>query len=201
MKADDLTPSMRAWSWRSPVGPLTTIPILVVFLTGLLVSQTILDESHIASITVRFVRGILLKISSMADIDRFASSTEYKQVALLTTCLHWALLPIQSFAMMALTELGIARGNWRMWKATRGGNGRVGLADLKVLLVGLPLLFGSLVVATMVPGDWSLIQGLTTRNRVGMSVLFLTIFWVTALAINGAYAIARAFVDFNLRGK
>jgi hypothetical protein len=195
-------PTTKAWSWLSPVGPLTTIPILLVFAIGLLVSENVLDASPIAALLAKAAHNSLLAISRFADIGNFSRSTNYPQVALLVSSMHWLLLPIQTLGMIALTEIGIKEGKWHLWKSTRSGVGRVGVADLKLVLIGLPLLFGALIVATMVPGDWSILRGgLTTGSRLGMSTVFLVVFWVTALACNGVYAIGRAFIDFNIRGR
>jgi hypothetical protein len=160
--------------------------------------EDILDTNPLAESFAIAVRGLFLSIGEFADLDRFAASTQYPQPALLLAALHWSYLPLHIITAIVLGEIRLRKYGWAFWQESRGGNGSVGIAELKIAL-SAPLWIAGLMVLTMLPGDWSLFgDGLTTNSRLGMSTMFLIGFWITAMIFLALYAFGRAYLKFNV---
>ena len=164
-------------SWRSPFGPIYQIPLFIIFLIALCAPDDVLQRYPFTAWFALAVRGILLSIFSLADIKNFADSTDYPQIALLVCALHWVWLAFALVITALISDYVRAREGYVFWRFSRECDGRVGWKDLKIVFVGLLLFPTVLFVATMVPGDWSMIRGLTTKNRLGMGLLFWSCFW------------------------
>lgn len=189
------------FSWRSPFGPIHQLPLLAIFIVSLFAPEDIFQRYPSTARFASSVRDVLLKIFDLADINRFAESTDYPQVALLVCALHWTWLPIAILISTCIFEYVRAREGYAVWRASRGGDGRVVWLDLKIAVGGLLIFPVVLMVLSMVGGDWSMTPGLTTKNRLGMGLIFWVGFWIAGLMINATYILARAFIDINLKGK
>jgi hypothetical protein len=189
------------FSWRSPFGPLYQLPLLAIFLVGIFAPEDVLSRYPLAAWFAGLVRSTLLQVSDYADINNFATSTDYPQIALLICALHWVWLAVSVFLSAVIFEYVRAREGYVVWRFGRNGKGSVGWADLKMLIGGLVLFPSALIVLTMIPGDWSMTSGLITTNRVGMALLFWIGFWISAVVIGTIYPTLRAFIDINLKGR
>ncbi|MFY7856561.1 MAG: hypothetical protein ACOVQT_10515, partial [Rubrivivax sp.] len=174
--------------------------MLTITMIGLLTPPDVLDSSPSAATFAAKVRDTLLSVGEWADIAAFANSTDYPQVALLVCALHWAFLPIHISTSIFLNEIYLYRFGWHRWRATRESKLAVTKADLKLLLV-VPVLIAGLGVCTMMPGDPSRYEGLTTESRVGMSFMFFAAFWCAAVSIVASFNILHAYVRFNILKK
>lgn len=193
-------PKISPWSLMSPFGPINSAPMLAIFLLGVFAPHDILDSNDFLAAFVENVRQILLSVAHWADIASFAYSTSYPQVALLVSALHWAFLPLHILLFILLNELYLYRFGWHRWRSTRPGRLKVDAQDLKALCC-VPMFGAGLGVLTMMPGDWSLADGLTTGSQVGMSTMFFIGFWISAVASAASFNIFRAFIRFNILGK
>lgn len=189
------------FSWRSPGGPVYQLPLLAIFCVAVFAPEDVFHRYPLAGQFADMVRRALLGALSIADIRRFADSTDYPQVALLVCALHWAWLPVAAFVQVGIFEFVRMREGYVVWRHSRNGEGRIGWADWKLLLLSAATIPVLLAVATMVPGDWSMAPGLTTRSRLGLGVLLWIIFWLAGMALASSYAFVRIFIDINLRGK
>lgn len=197
----DASKQRSSFSWRSPFGPVYQLPQLTIFLIAMLAPEDVFQRYPLAARFASSVRGALLGIFDLADIKRFADSTDYPQVAWLVSSLHWVWLPIAFVISVLIFEYVHAQEEYVVWRFGRGDDGRVGWKDLKIVLSGLLLFPAALVILSMVAGDWSMVPGLTTNNRLGMGLLFWIGFWIAGVMLNATYILARAFFDINLRGK
>lgn len=199
-KVLDASKGRSVFSWRGPFGPVHQLPLLSIFLVSILTPEDVLQHHPAAARFSSFVRETLLRIFDFADIKHFADSTDYPEVALLVCALHWAWIFIAAFMSALIFEYVRVREGYVIWRARRGGDGRVVWQDLKVVIAGLLLFPSALMVLTMVGGDWSMAPGLTTNNRLGMGLMFWAGFWSAGLMLNATYIFIRAFIDINLRG-
>ena len=189
------------WSWRSPVGPLVTVPFFLIFIVAVFAPINVLDESGFANWIGNVGRKTLLRVNDLADLKSFADSTAYPQIALLISAMHWMLLPITLITLLILGEIGVREDRWQMWLRTRGGIGAINFKEVQVIMAGLLIFCIASVVATIVPGEWSLARGLTTQSRVGMGAMLGLVFFGLSQIMNGAYVLLRAFIHFNVKNK
>lgn len=197
----DASKQRSSFSWRSPFGPVYQLPQLTIFLIAVLAPEDVFQRYPLASRFASTVRSSLLGIFNLADIKRFAESTDYPQVAWLVASLHWVWLPIAFVISVLIFEYVHAQEEYVVWRFSRGDDGRVGWKDLKIVLCGLLLFPAALVILSMVAGGWSMVPGLTTNSRLGMGLLFWIGFWIAGVMLNATYILVRAFFDINLRGK
>lgn len=189
------------FSWRSPGGPVFQTPLLLIFLLAILAPGDILDRYAAGRHFAQAVRSRLLEISPLLDIGRFADSTAYPQVALLVCALHWAWLPFSVLISAGIFEYARAREKYVVWRHIRGDDGRIKWKDLGICLAGAGFSVPTVIILTMVPGDWSLAAGLTTESRLGLGLMMWAGFSVCGVMLGLFYPVLRMFVDINLRGK
>ena len=188
------------FSWRSLFGPIHQIPLLAIFLIAIFAPKDVLQSYPLAAWLASSVRYALLNIIYLADIKRFADSTDYPQVALLVCALHWAWLPVSVLINVLIFEYVRYREGYVFWRFSRGGDGSIQWKDLKAAIGSLLFPLGMLVL-TMMPGDWSMTPDITTGSRFGMGLLFWIGFWFSMGAFSLIYDLIRIFFDINLRGK
>lgn len=187
--------------WRSQLGPLVTIPQILIIAAAIGSPLNILDRSPSLAATVSLARRFLLDVNELADIARYADSTAYPQVALLVCALNWLWLPFSVVLLFLITEVGIARTNWNIWKRTQPTGGMYLLKFAGKMLAGTGVFTLAAIFATMTPGDWSLTNGITTNSRYGLGLLTSGVFFFLAQFVNGIYMALRAFIDLQIRGK
>lgn len=188
-------------SWRSMLGPLLTIPKLLIVLTALFSPLDVLDRYPSLAAIAGQTRNFLLDINMFADIARYADSTAYPQVALLVCALCWLWLPFSVALLVVLSEIWIAQTNWSIWKKTLPFSGMKLLRHATNTMIVVVILAVCAASATMIPGDWSLADGITTNNRLGLGLITSGIFFFLAQSISGLYLAFRASIDLHIRGK
>lgn len=188
-------------SWRSPGGPLYQGPLLAIFLIAVLSPLDVLQRSELARVVVRNVQGTLTAISEHADLSRFAASTSFPEVALLTCALFWAWLPICILTSAGIFEYVRTADSYISWRFIRRDDGRVKLKDLGAAAAGIGMFLPGAIALTMLPGDWSVFPGLMTESRIGLAAMLWAGFWLLGISLGMVYPLLRTFIDINLRGK
>ncbi len=184
--------------WRNPFGPLMMLPFLLVWLIAIFAPLNILDLCPSCDSLSNSVRRAITDLAPFVDIQAFARSTTFPQVAFFVSALYWALLPVMGFLHLVSLHIGIRESRWMQWKIVRSGYPEVFLIDFIKAAGGLLLFTFSAYAATALPGGWSLFGGFGTTNRLVLVIIFGPIFFMIALHIGVIYALIRALVHFNI---